>query len=168
MSNNARSSDSFIRINIKRSVLLDVCTCGDLYCSTEPLPMGFTLPRTRLVHGSLSYQRLGPPVTLTTWISPLNVRLTDFLEFQDATLLESLSNYIHYNTTMKSRQEFHGIMSTHTMSMFPHQNLMLSQRITISCKCTTNQFTLHFMSSTTYNSIIPSYLNIHNIIYLRL
>jgi len=32
------------------------------------------------------------------------VRLTDSLEFQDATLLESLSNYIHYNTTMKSQQ----------------------------------------------------------------
>jgi len=27
---------------------LDACTCGGLYCSAEPLPMGFTLPCTRL------------------------------------------------------------------------------------------------------------------------
>jgi len=41
----------------------------------------------------------------------LYMRLTSYLEFQDATLLEFLSNYIHYNTTMKSHQEIHGITS---------------------------------------------------------
>jgi len=114
MTNNAISSDSIIRINIKRLDSLDVCTCGGLYCSTESLPMDFILPRTRLAFnhlGSFSCQRLGPPATLTTWISLFYVKLTDSLEFQDATLLESLSNYIHYNTTMKSYQEVHGITS---------------------------------------------------------
>jgi len=48
---------------------LDACTCGGLYYSAEPLPMGFTLPRTRLAFKHLrplSCQRLGPPATLTT------------------------------------------------------------------------------------------------------
>ena len=52
------------------------------------------------------------------------MRLTYSLEFQDATLLESLSNYIHYNTTMKSPQETHGIMSisynNHDLTPKPH------------------------------------------------
>jgi len=51
--------------------------------------MSFTLPHTRLVFKhlrSLFCQRLGPPTTLTTWVSPLYVRLTDSLEFQDAIL----------------------------------------------------------------------------------
>jgi len=46
------------------------------------------------------------------------VRLTDSLEFQNATLLESLSNYIHYNTTMKSPHETHGITSISYHIMF--------------------------------------------------
>ncbi|QCE14869.1 hypothetical protein DEO72_LG11g1875 [Vigna unguiculata] len=33
-----------------RSDSLDACTYGGLYCSVEPLPMGFTLPRTRCLH----------------------------------------------------------------------------------------------------------------------
>jgi len=40
--------------------------------NAESLPMGFTLPRTRLIHnhlGLLSCQRLWPLITLTTWIS---------------------------------------------------------------------------------------------------
>jgi len=37
--------------------------------------------------------------------------MTGSLEFQDATLLESLCDYIYYNTTMKSCQESHGITS---------------------------------------------------------
>jgi len=51
--------------------------------------MGFTLPFTRLAFKHLrwlSYQRLGPPTTLTIWVSTLYVRLTDSLECQDAIL----------------------------------------------------------------------------------
>ena len=51
------------------------------------LPMGFTLPLTRLAFKHLRplfCQRLGPPTTLTTWVCMLYVRLTDFLECQDA------------------------------------------------------------------------------------
>ena len=76
----ARHYDSIIRINILRSDSPDACTCGGLYCSAEPLPMGFTLPRTKLAFKrlrSLSCQRLGPPATLTTWVSLLYLRLTD-------------------------------------------------------------------------------------------
>jgi len=68
---------------------LDACTCGGLYCSADPLLLGFTLPRTRLAFKHLrplSCQRLGPPAILTTWVSTLYVILTDSLEFQDAIL----------------------------------------------------------------------------------
>ena len=63
-----------------KSNSLDAHTCGGLYCFADPLPMGFTLPRTRLAFKHLrplSCQRLGPHVTLTTWVSTLYVRLTD-------------------------------------------------------------------------------------------
>jgi len=65
--------------------------------------MGFTLPCTRLAFKHLrplSYQRLGPPATLTTWVSTLYMRLTDCLKVQDA-ILESLLNYIirHHHET---------------------------------------------------------------------
>jgi len=53
------------------------------------LSMCFTLPLTRLAFKhlrSLYCQRLGPPTTLTTWVSTLYVRLTDSLECQDAIL----------------------------------------------------------------------------------
>jgi len=85
----ARHYDSIIRIHILRSDSLDACTRGGLYCSAEPLPMGFTLPLTRLAFKRLrplSCQRLGPPATLTTWVSFLYLRLTDPLEFRDAIL----------------------------------------------------------------------------------
>ena len=68
---------------------MDACTCGGLYCSTKPLPMGFTLPHTRLAFKHLrplSSQRLAPLVTLTSWISLLYMRLTDPLDFRDAIL----------------------------------------------------------------------------------
>ena len=81
--------DSIIWIHILRSDSLDACTCGGLYCSAEPLPMGFTLPHTRLAFTRLrplSCQRLGPPATLTTWVSLLYLRLIDPLEFRDAIL----------------------------------------------------------------------------------
>jgi len=128
--------DSIIRIHIMRSDSLHACTCGGLHYSAKSLPMGLTLPRTRLAHdhlGSLSCQRLEPFATLTTWISLLYVGLTDSLDFQDATLLDSLSNCIHYNTTIKYHQEFHGITSisyhihvSHTKSTFyfTHYNFM--------------------------------------------
>ena len=72
--------DSIIRINILRSDSLDACTCGGLYYSAASLPMGFTLPHTRLTFKHprpLSCQRLRPPATLTTWVSLLYLRLTD-------------------------------------------------------------------------------------------
>jgi len=52
-----------------QSDLLDTWTCGGLYCFAEHLPMGFTLPHTRLDFKHLrplSFQRLGPLATLTT------------------------------------------------------------------------------------------------------
>ena len=108
----ARLYDSIIRIHILRSDSLDACTCGSLYCSAEPLPMGFTLPHTRLAFKrlrSLSCQRLGPPATLTTWVSLLYLRLTDPLEFRDAVLtwIHILTYTLH--TTMRSSHETHGI-----------------------------------------------------------
>ena len=111
-SKQARHYDSIIRINILRSDSLDVCTCGGLYCSAEPLPMGFTLPRTRLAFkrlGPLSCQRLGPPATLTTWISLIYLRLTGPLVFPDAILtwIHILIYTLH--TTMRSPHETHGI-----------------------------------------------------------
>jgi len=125
---NQRPYNSIIWIHVMRSDSLVICTCGRLYFSAEPSPMSFTLPRTRLVHDhlkSLSYQRLGPPDTLTTWTSLLYMSLIDSLECQDATLLESLSNYIYYNnTTIKSLQETHWIKSssynTHVISKHNH------------------------------------------------
>jgi len=81
--------DSIIRINMLRSDSLEAYTCGGLYYSAEPLPMGFTLPHTRLAFKRLrplSCQRLGPPAAFTTWVSLLYLRLTDPLEFRDAVL----------------------------------------------------------------------------------
>ena len=49
-----------------RSDTLVACICNGLYGSAEPLPIGFTIPHTRLVHDHLrplSCQRLGPPAT---------------------------------------------------------------------------------------------------------
>jgi len=93
--------DSIIRIHIIRSDSLDACTCGGLYCSAKPLPMGFTLPHTRLAFKHLrplSYQRLGSFATLTTWVSLLYMRLTDPLEFPDA-ILTWILILIIYNYT---------------------------------------------------------------------
>jgi len=97
--------DSIIRIHMLRSDSLDACTCGGLYCSTEPLLMGFTLPHTRLALKRLrplSCQRLGPPATLTTWVSLLYLRLTNPIEFRDAVLtwIHILTYTLH--TTIRS------------------------------------------------------------------
>ena len=104
--------DSIIRIHILRSDSLDVCTRGGLYCSAEPLPMGFTLPLTRLAFKRLrplSCQRLGPPATLTTWVSLLYLRLTDPLEFRDAILTWILILIYTLHATRRSPHETHGI-----------------------------------------------------------
>jgi len=148
--NNIRLSNSIIRIYIKRLDSWDACTCGGLYYSAELLPMGFTLPRTRLVHNhlvTLSCQRLD-----LLLLSPLllYVSLTDSLEFQNAILLKSLSNCIHYNTTMKSRQESHEITSTHAMSIFLTPNPRSISSIIISCQCLTNQ-PIHVSSHVKHN-----------------
>jgi len=122
---NKRPFNSIFRIHVMKSDSLVACTCGGLYCSTEPLPMSFTLPHTRLIHDHLrplSCQRLGPFTTLTTWTSLLYMSLTDSLERQDAALLESLSHYTHYF-----------IIKRDFSMKFSHQVHMLSQNIIISC-----------------------------------
>ena len=104
--------DSIIWIHILRSDSLDACTCGGLYCSAEPLPMGFTLPHTRLAFKRLrplSCQRLGPPATLTTWVNVLYLRLTNLLEFRDAILTWILILIYTLHATIKSPHETLGI-----------------------------------------------------------
>jgi len=69
IANSTRPSNLIIWIHVMRLDSPVVCTYDGLYCSTEPMPMGFTLPYTRLVHdhlGSLSYKRQRPSTTLTT------------------------------------------------------------------------------------------------------
>ena len=104
--------DSIIQINILRSDSPDACTCGGLYYFAEPLPIGFTLPDTRLAFKRLrplSCQSLGPPATLTTWLSLLYMRLTNPLEFRDAVLTWILILIYTLHTTMISPHETHGI-----------------------------------------------------------
>ena len=110
--NQTRHYDSIIRIHILRSDSPDACARGGLYCSAEPLPMGFTLPLTRLAFKRLrplSCQRLGPPATLTTWVSLLYLRLTNPLEFRDTILTWILILIYTLLTTMRSPHETHGI-----------------------------------------------------------
>ena len=92
--------DSIIRIHILRSDSLDACSCGGLYCSAEPLPMGFTLPHTRLAFKRvrpLSCHRLRPPATLTTWASLLYMRLTN--PFRVLGCGPCLNPYLNIHTT---------------------------------------------------------------------
>jgi len=135
--------DSIIRITILRSDSLDACTCGGLYCFAEPLPMGFTLPLTRLALKRLrplSCHRLGPPATLTTWVSLLYMRLTDPLEFRDAVLtwIHILIYTLH--ATIKSSHETHGITSISHQS---HVSYLITTtcylNINFSCTFSTNQ-----------------------------
>jgi len=91
------------------------CTCRNLYCSAESLSMGFTIPRTRLVHDHLrllSCQRLGPPATLTTWPSLLYVSLTDSLVSGYNLTWILIPLHTLQNTTIKSPKVTHGIMSS--------------------------------------------------------
>jgi len=135
--------DSIIRIHILRSDSLDVCTRGGLYCSAEPLPMGFTLPHTRLTFKHLrplSCQRLRPPATLTTWVSLLYLRLIDPLEFRDAILtwIHILIYTLH--TTMKSPHETHGITPiTYNFHVSYTITTTFVSYIQFSCKFSTNQ-----------------------------
>jgi len=125
-----------------RSDSLDACTRGGLYCSAEPLPMGFTLPLTRLAFKRLrplSCQRLGPPATLTTWVSLLYLRLTDPLEFRDAILTWILILIYTLHATIKSPHGTHGITPiTPNLCFIPYPPLF-SRNIQFSCKFSTNQ-----------------------------
>jgi len=83
---NTTTQDTIIRIHIiswiHRMLALVVASTA----LQSQLPMGFTLPLTRLDFKhlrSLSYQRLGSLATHTTWFSTLYVRLTDSSECQD-------------------------------------------------------------------------------------
>ena len=139
----ARPYDSIIQIHMLRSDSLDACACGGLYCSAEPLPMGFTLPHTRLAFKRLkplSCQRLGPPATLTTWVSLFYLRLTDPLEFRDAVLtwIHTLTYTLH--TTMGSLHEIHGItLITHQIHVSYNTATTFISYIQFSCKFSTNQ-----------------------------
>ena len=146
--------DSIIRIHILRSDSLDACTFCGLYCSAKSLPMGFTLPHTRLTFKylrSLSCQRLRPPATFTTWVSLLYLRLTDPLEFRDAVLtwIHILIYTLH--TTMRSSHETYGITpitykfhDSHTITTTGYLN------IEFSCTCSTNQTKSHVLLMLTY------------------
>jgi len=141
--------DSIIRINILGSDSLDACTCGGLYCSTEPLTMGFTLPHTRLAFKRLrplSCHRLGPPATLTIWVSLLYMRLTNPLEFRDAVLTWiHISIYI-LHATIKSPHEAHGITPISHQS---HVSYLITTtcypNIHFSCTFSTNQTKFHIL-----------------------
>jgi len=77
------------------------------------------------------------------------MRLIDSLEFQDATLLESLFDYIHYNTTMRPLQEAHGITSNschiHVLTPIPH---VISKQHNLMPMQPTNQFMTYFIPNT--------------------
>jgi len=79
------------------------------------------------------------------------VRLTDSLEFQDASLLESLSNYIHYTTTMESHQEIHGIMSiSHHIYVSHTRTTILFKALWFQANAQpTSQSMIHSIYSTT-------------------
>ena len=82
-----------------KSDSLETCTYGGLYYSVKPLPMGFTLLHTRLIHDHLR-SLLGPLTTFTTNHSTLHESELS-LECQDVTLLESIDHYIYYITSKR-------------------------------------------------------------------
>jgi len=146
--------DSIIRINILRSDSLDACTCGGLYYSAQPLPMGFTLPHTRLAFKRLrplSCHRLGPPATLTTWVSLLYLRLTNPLEFRDAILTWILILIYTLHATIKSLHETHGIMPiSHQSHVSYHITTTCYLNINFSCSLSTIQTQLHTLLMLSY------------------
>jgi len=151
--------DSIIRIHILRSDSLDACTHGGFYCSAEPLPMGFTLPHTMLAFKRLrplSCQRLGPPATLTTWVSVLYLRLTDPLELWDAVLtwIHILTYTLH--TTMRSLHETHGITPiTHQIHVSYHiHHLYLKTSNSHASSQPTNQVLVHRNQTTIYTHML--------------
>jgi len=83
------TQDTIIRIHIISQIHRMLALVVAFTALQSQLPMGFTLPFTRLAFEhlrSLSCQRLGPPVTHTTWVSTLYTRLTNSVECQDAIL----------------------------------------------------------------------------------
>ena len=136
------------------------------------MPMGFTLPLTRL---SLKHlrplccQRIGPPATLTTWISTLYVRLIDSLECQDAVLtwiLTKLYNEAPPRTSWNyvlSISHHHELLLTGVMelrvdqwgtTMQPLRNYVLT--ILKSCFSNQHKVIIHtnFMSTFITNHLI--------------
>ena len=86
---NTKTQDTIIRIHIISRIHWMFALVVASTALQSQLPMGFTLPLTRLVFKHLRplfCQRLGPLAILTTWVSTLYVRLTDSLECQDAIL----------------------------------------------------------------------------------
>ena len=91
---NTTTQDTIIRIHSQIHWMLALAVASTTLQSQ--LPMGFTLPLTRLAFKHLrplSCQRLGPPTTHTTWVSMLYVRLIDSLECQDVILTWILTKF---------------------------------------------------------------------------
>ena len=154
----AKHYDSIIRIHILRSDSLDACTCGGLYCSAEPLPMGFTLPHTRLAFkrlGPLSCQRLGPPATLTTWVRFLYLRLTDPFRVSgcDPYLNPYLSIYTTRHHEASPRDSWN--YAYHTKFIFHTITTTFILNIQFSCKFSTNQPNkIHVLFMPTYQLLV--------------
>jgi len=74
------------------------------------LPMGFTLPLTRL-----AFKDLRSPTNLTTWVSTLYVRLTNSLECQDANIPYMLHAKIMSNLSIPVHIPFNTCKFTHFM-----------------------------------------------------
>ena len=84
-----KTQDTIIRIHIISRIHWRFALVVTSIALQNQLPMGFTLPLTRLAFKHLrplSCQRLGPPATLTTQVSTFYVRLTNSLERQNAIL----------------------------------------------------------------------------------
>ena len=84
-----KTQDVIIRIHIISRIHWMLALVVASTTLQSQLSMSFTLPLTRLAFKHLrplSCQRLGPPTTLTTWVSKFYVTLTDSLECQDAIL----------------------------------------------------------------------------------
>jgi len=127
---------------------LEAHTRYGLYYSAKPFRMGFTLPRTRLIHDHLrplSYLRLGPPTTFSTWTILLHMTLNDHLKCQDVTLLESVDHYIHY-ITIKRVSPWN--------SFILH---VISQNKSYLIQNTSNQVLIY-----QHHSFIVSYIIFHN------
>jgi len=129
ITNNKRSSNSIILIYVMKSDSLVLA----LVVAFTALQSHQLVHHTRLVHNylrPLSCQRPWPSATLTTWTSLLYVSLTNSLECQDATLLESLSYYTQYFIIKR----VFSMKFSHQVHMLSHNNhnLMLNTSNTVS------------------------------------